>query len=186
MTKAESLDQTPATKASEVKRFTTQYVQAEDRMQILVERKSGDVQVLWLTRRLLNNLVPTLLDKVVTAPADPSVPKPKAEAVQKFTQAAAVGNLKKQKNVQPSAQDSDHHHVPLITSVDITVGSKALELVFKSDGDVTEQSLRFANVPLRQWLSIVHSRYRVAGWSEPFWPDWITSPPPEVNTERLN
>jgi hypothetical protein len=186
MTKADSLDLAADAQASKAKRFTTQYVPLEDRIQILVERTSDDVQVLWLTRRLLNKLVPTLLDKLVKAPVDPSVPKPKVEAVQQFTQAAAVGNLKKQKNVLPSSQEPGNHEATLIKSVDVTVRPKSLELIFKSDVGVQKQSLEFEEAPLRQWLSILHSRYRVAGWSEPFWPSWITSPAPAVNTERLN
>lgn len=171
---------------SEVHRFTTRYDVSEDRFQILVEMEGGEVQVLWLTRRLLNNLVPVLLEKLESGPVVKNVPAPKSQAVQKFAQAAAVGGLKKQKSVTPPTKTSEEPSHALITSVDLKVSQRALSLTFKS-GQTLAQSLQLTEPALRQWLGIIHKQYQAAGWSEALWPAWMLVDSQESPSDlRLN
>jgi len=157
---------------SAVNRFTTLFDPAEDRIKLLLELKTGEVQVLWLTRRLLNRLLPPLLGGLEAAPAVQTVPKPQAQAVQRFNQAAAVGGMQRQKAVTPTREAPQKQIAMLVTSVDIRAGQSNRILDLKGGKDIL-QSLPFSEEALRQWLDVVHSQYRNAGWSEPFWPSWM-------------
>jgi len=156
---------------SDVNRFTTKYDLTQDRIQLLVELQDGTVCVLWLTRRLLNYLVPTLFEKLEAGRRIKDAPSPQAHAVQKFAQAAAVSGLKKQKPVEPPEKIEESRSA-LVTAVDLKTSPKALSLSFKS-GQKLVQSLQLTEPVLRQWLEVVQKQYHAAGWSEALWPDWM-------------
>jgi hypothetical protein len=162
-------------------RFTTRYAPSEDRISLALELSEEEVQVLWLTRRLLNRMLPHLiqvLDKrasevsVDTASASGKPVRAQKEAVQRFSQEAAVGAIERQPGVGAGGQRPKDNVAYLVTSVDIHTGPKSLSLDFKC-GEETLHSLPFGENALRQWLSILHSQYRAGDWEEAFWPGWI-------------
>lgn len=167
-------------------RFTTRYLPSEDRVQLMLELPEEKVQVLWLTRRLLNRMLPhliRLLDEnapsVVSAARAVPTGQEKAsrtpkEALQRFSQEAAVSAIERQPAVGAGGQRPEGNISYLVTSVDVNTGPKNLSLDFKS-GEEVLHSLPFGENALRQWLSILHSQYRTGGWEEPFWPTWIPS-----------
>ena len=172
-----------------VHRFTTRYVAAEDRLRLSVELKQGEVRVLWLTRRLLNRLVPRLLERLdgpgaAAPPAGTAAPE-KARVVQQFTQAAAVGAIRKQPAVAPSEATPQRQMAYVVTEVDIRSGPRALVLDLKGAADMV-QPLPFTEEALRQWLGVVKSQYEAGGWREALWPDWMEAPEPAQAARHLN
>lgn len=157
-----------------VKRFTTQYIPSEDRIQIRLETKSDGVQVLWVTRRLLNNLLPVLFKRfsleTINLPAD-NVPR--VRAIQRFSQSAAVGKIKAQKPVEDSQSKPLKDTNVLVSAIDVKILKSSVELVFKNDARGKCFPIKFHETMMRQWLGILYSRYQVAGWRESFWPDWM-------------
>jgi hypothetical protein len=175
---------------SEVHRFTTKYNPAEDRIQLLLELKDGNVQVLWLTRSLLNLLLPRLLGLLDQAPqiSEPTAGPPspqKAKVVQKFAQQAAVSTIQRQPSVAPSDKTPQRGVAVLVTEVDLRTAPKSLALDFKS-GAHKLQSLPFSEGALRQWLSVVHKQYGLGQWQENFWPEWMTSTENADAVKHLN
>lgn len=174
---------------SEVHRFTTRYVAVEDRVALSIELKDGTVRLLWLTRRLLNRLVPRLLDRLIAEPqwghpAAVSTPQ-RNKVVQKFTQQAAVSGIQRQPAVVPSEKTPQRGVAIVITEIDILTGPQSLALAFKGGKDVL-QSLPFSEEALRQWLGVVYLQYKVGGWRETFWPDWMEAPEPQEAARHLN
>ena len=160
-------------------RFTTRFDTAEDRIQLLLELPEDKVQILWLTRRLLNRMLPHLLNRLqgtgpAAVPADaPATPgAPASEAVQRFQQEAAVSAIVRQPAVAPSEKTPAERVAYVVTSVDVRTGPTALVLDFKG-GEQVLHSLPFGEDALRQWLSIVYSQYKAGDWQEGFWPGWI-------------
>ena len=161
-------------------RFTSRYDQAEDRIQILLERPEEGVLTLWLTRRLLNRLLPPLLARLEgkgpvagSGKAGETAPQGQPAAVQRFQQEAAVSAIQRQPAVSPDPEAPPAERIAyLVTAVDIRTGTSAVVLDFKC-GEELLHSLPFGGDTLRQWLGIIHSQYRTAKWAEPFWPDWI-------------
>lgn len=157
-----------------VKRFTTQYISSEDRIQIRLETKSDGVQVLWVTRRLLNNLLPVLFKRfaagVIDLRADTA---PRVRAIQRFSQSAAVGRIKSPKPVEACQSNSSKEGDILVTSVEVKIMKSSVELVFRDEAGIKRFPIKFHETLMRQWLGIIYSRYKVANWKESFWPDWM-------------
>ncbi len=147
-------------------RVTTEYQEVEDRLRLSGELPDGSTIVLWLTQRLVGRLVPHLcgwLEKQTKAGAP-------VDLVQGFAQQAALASLES----QPRVEAGSGSQTWLVQSIDLTAGEGFLVLVFKPDPQgaaVTRLTLQVQ--PLRQWLGIVLSQFRRAGWPLAVWPDWV-------------
>lgn len=150
-----------------LQRFTTEYVETEDRLRLTGETATGDTLILWLTQRLLGRLLPHLFVWLAQQTGEDL----RGDLLQEFAQQSALNALEPQVAVQaqPAAREW------LVQSVDITSGDEALRLTFKApSGDSgTAVSLMTARQPLRQWLHIVHEQYRKAQWPLTQWPEWM-------------
>lgn len=164
-------------------RFTTRYEMSEDRIKLSLELSGKNVQVLWLTRRLLNRILPHLLGRLQgigpIAPAPSNMESQAAtagssDAAQRFNQEAAVSAITRQPAVASSEKTPAGPVAFLITSVDVCTSPATMFLDFKC-GEQRLHRLPFGEDVLRQWLSIIYSQYRVGGWDETFWPNWIHS-----------
>lgn len=159
----------------ELQRFTTEYVDVEDRIRLSGESAPGEAEVLWLTRRLVDRLVPHLcawLEKqgrMGLIPEDAGV----ADAMQGFALQAALQSLVPQPPVAPEQARSSR----LVQSVDVTAGDDALHLVFRG-GDDARVSLVLQVQALRQWLGILHAQCAAGEWPLEAWPSWLTEPIP--------
>lgn len=174
---------------SKVHRFTTRYVAVEDRIRLSIELKDGTVQLLWLTRRLLNRLLPRLLNRLagdiqMAQPATVSTPR-RDKVVQKFTQQAAVGAIQPQPAVVPSENTPQRGIAVVVTKVEILTGPRSLVLAFRGGADIL-QSLPFTEEALRQWLGVLYIQYKTGEWREAFWPEWMEAPDPEDAVRHLN
>jgi len=169
-----------------LRRFTTDYVATEDRIRIRGELASGDKQVFWLTRPLLDRLVRALaawLERsgagASAAPAADAAANPAREmAAQRFAQQAARASLDRHEPVLAEARTANW----LVRSIDLSQNRREVRLTFKSydrPADAAAQpgdaAAGVAMVPpvLRQWLGILHDKYREAGWPAGAFPSWI-------------
>lgn len=164
-------------------RFTTRYEMSEDRVKLSLELPDDNVQILWMTRRLLSRMVPHLLDRlqgigpIASGPTETQqqAMAGNSDAVQRFNQEAAVSAIARQPAVTPSEKTPAGPVAYLITSIDVRSGPQVIVLDFKS-GERVLHSLPLGEDALRQWLSIVYSQYKAGGWNEAFWPNWIHGP----------
>lgn len=165
-----------------LQRITTEYVELEDRIRLSGESEEGQTIVLWLTQRLLSQVITHLVGLIEKQSADPSQPLGEDETttsslMQGFAQQAAEAALVPEQPVQ--AADSSQNW--LIQEVDIALSAEgALALVFKQElAGASQQSedgkvsLTVAAEQLRQWLSIVHAQWQRAGWPLSIWPTWM-------------
>ena len=149
-----------------LQRITTEYVETEDRIRLSGACEDGAVVQLWLTRRLMDRLLPMLLKWLGQEAGEGA----RAEIMQEFAQQAARAALEP----QPSVHAQDDTSI-LVQAVDVTTGDNALGLAFKSSpqGDASHR-IGFEPLALRQWLNIVHDQYRKAEWPLDGWPVWFT------------
>lgn len=168
---------------TDLHRFTTDYVDIEDRIRISGELQSGEKRVFWLTRRLLDRLVPPLaawVEKQADPPEARSSADPvKTAATRSFAQQAARAEVPRQRPVDPgTAPDSW-----LVRSVDLSQSTSLVRLTFKNHetakgaeppADAAEVRVPMTPTVLRQWLGIVHDKYRKAGWPTQAFPRWVT------------
>lgn len=155
-----------------LQRFTTEYVELEDRIRVSGELANGDTVVLWLTQRLLNRLVPHLTAwlarQVAPASSIPSVQASYQDIMQGFAQQAARTQLVPEPPVRASSPMAAWR----VCAVDITQGEDAVVLTFKAEA-VAHATLTLAAQPLRQWLSIVFEQFLRGEWPTTAWPAWM-------------
>ncbi|PHS19413.1 MAG: hypothetical protein COA78_00880 [Blastopirellula sp.] len=164
-----------------VTRFTTRYDHAEDRICLLIELKDSTSSRLWLTRRLLNRLVPETVKVVDTithraVSDDPSM----LERAHQFDQQAAVGAIK----AQPPVVAEDDARL-LVSKIAIRARRGRL-LIDLGVGNEIRQTLSFNSAELRQWISVLYDCYTRAQWSEDMWPSWVSLARSEPVPARLN
>jgi hypothetical protein len=154
----------------ELRRLTTRYDPKEDRLKLVGEVKPGQTIVLWFTQRMMNSLV-TALAKHLEKTSDPlkNTDAVQSNLKQTFAQQRAHADLPKQAPVK--AMDSLESW--LVQTVDIKSKPSGIRLRFRGETEEQQTQVELAQVPLRQWLNIVHGQYRKAGWSTSVWPVWI-------------
>ena len=154
-------------------RFTTEYVDHEDRMRVSAALPGDEVAVMWLTKRLLDRLVLHLASLLEQQTAQAPLP----EVQQTFAQQAAivshVQNSKEQQQVPVQPQKAQTVREWLVLEVDITPAEHGVSLRFRGAQADQKIELGMPAVLLRQWLAIVHGQYKRAQWPLDSWPTWM-------------
>ncbi len=168
---------------STLKRITTAYVELEDRIRLTGELANGDTEVLWLTQRLVNRLVPYLtawLERQIDpTSATPSVHGAHQDIVQGFAQQAACAQLTPKPPVQPPSSQPGWR----VSAVDISQRKAAVVMTFRGEAE-ERATLILAAQPLRQWLGIVFEQSLRGEWSITSWPAWMETRAPAQATGR--
>ena len=164
-----------------LQRITTEYIDLEDRVRLAGETADGERVVLWLTRRLLDRLLPHLLGWLEKRHV-PTTSRLYEEARQGFAQEAARAGLKPEPAVSTSAANRGW----LVTAVDVNADDQRVLLNFKGQAEVDQIWLVVEEAPLRQWLGIIHALYIGASWPLSLWPAWMSTPDkPAEQPQRL-
>lgn len=168
---------------SALQRLTTQYIECEDRIRLTGEVEAGEGSrrsvVLWLTRRLMDRLLPPLFDWL----SQQGVTAPRSEVLQSFAQEAARASLAPQPPVEAGPESSAWR----VERIDLTRTGEGVYLVFRG-GEAQVAELMLTPQALRQWLSIVQDQYRQGEWSTKGWPEWMEEAqrPPPSGAARLH
>lgn len=165
----------------ELQRITTEFIDHEDRIRLCGEVGANQSVVMWLTQRLLDRLVPFLLNWLeqqtgVSAGVGADV---RTEVVNSFAQQAALASMTHQAPVQAHMAQQAW----LVHAVDVTVNQDVVRLTFKGAGPAQQgASVSMQAQPLRQWLGILHEQCLRAGWASAsadhtgprsIWPEWM-------------
>ena len=137
--------------AQQLKRITTGYSVAEDRILLVGEDiASGRVEI-WLTQRIIIRLLPVLF-QFLLAPATPAKDGPAASL--------ATGQSE---TLAPRL---------LVLKIDLKLRVQAADLIFwGADGERCAVTL--SKVQLQQWLVALFAAFKKAGWPLTVWPDWM-------------
>jgi hypothetical protein len=166
---------TPIVPDEAVRRFTTEYVVAEDRLRLALERGDDSIAALWLTRRLVRRLVPQIVKVVDALPRlrGGGQMTPPSDNAQRRNQLDALGKIEQQApvlaGILPEGMESH-----LITGLGVRMTKGAVLIDFKV-GEEIVQTLPFSEAALRQWLGLLHLNFRKGEWVEDIWPKWITA-----------
>jgi hypothetical protein len=147
-----------------LKRLSTLYVDREDRLRLTGQTADGAPEVIWLTQRLLQRLIPLLLQWLEQR--DPNVAR--VQVLRTWAQEKARAELVRQPPIRPRADSRTW----VAQSVDVAQRARGVRLTFNGATD-EHAVVAFAAKGLRQWLNIVHAAYLKAAWPLDVWPDWI-------------
>ena len=155
-------------------RITAEYVAQEDRIRLSGERAGAEPLTIWVSRRLLNRLLPVLLQWLERSGGTlPAVNLSHAETRQSFALQAARAGLAPQAPVRVK-QGAESW---LAQSVDFASTTSAVRLTFKAADDQAA-TLALNSQQLRQWLSILHDLWLKAEWQGEVWPQWVREAAP--------
>lgn len=136
-------------------RFTTQYVDTEDRLRISGATSDGDVVVIWLVQRLLNRLMPRLAQWLT-------------DHDNKLHSSSRTEELKRLQQPAPAVDAASESISWLARSVDIASGDAGVALTFHGEAG-QQATIHLPAVPVRRWLGIVYAQYAKAEWPEDTW-----------------
>lgn len=151
-----------------LQRLTTEYVNTEDRVRLRGERVGNTPLTLWLTRRLLDRLIPHLtcwLEQQIGG-------TPRGDVLLGFAQEAATRQLGHELPVAASPDGETW----LVESVDMQTERGRVKLLLRTGTDQCV-GVDFEVLVLRQWLSILYRSYRQADWPAAVWPVWMEVKP---------
>lgn len=170
----------PATPAGpELKRVTTEYVDAEDRLRLSGETGDGGVLVLWMTQRMVNRLIGALAQWLEKQSGD-VLP---VEIAQGVAMKTAMSSLPPSPPVKPKQNETVASY--LVQTVDLNFSPARCVLKFKTAATGPEQArLAFDAKHLRWWLGILRNLYGRAGWPTQSWPDWLAENKKPAGEER--
>lgn len=156
-----------------LQRFTTDYLETEDRIRLAGDGGDGAPLVIWLTQRMLKRLLPPLLRWLEAGGAAAH-----AGALQAFAQQAARAEQQPQPRVL-AAEDSRSW---VAQAADVTTTPTALALALRG-GPGDSAMLHMDAKLLRQWLGILYEADRKAEWGLA-WPAWLRdgAAPPDAGT----
>lgn len=144
-----------------LQRITSEYVDSEDRLRLRGALGEGDTVVLWLTRRLLDRMVPHLIDWLSQQP-EPVIPP-----------------VTEPGGVTPPVPATAEAQIWLVDRIDLTFAPGALTLTFFGPG-AAQCGLVLTPLALRQWLEILLRQYRQGEWPEAVWAPFVKSFPQEA------
>lgn len=167
-----------------VTRITGSYDQDEDRIRFAVLDAEEKPLALWITQRLANRLVRSLvglLEREVTARSEPRA----RSSVQLWQQTRA--DLSMKKGTTP-IQAPPETALDLIKEIKIRPGADQVILEFNCKGSESV-ALPLGLMQLRQFLRMLFRLYGKAEWStEEIWPVWFEEDAgrPQASPCRLN
>jgi hypothetical protein len=156
-----------------IQRFTTIYSVAEDRLKLSIELKGGETKLLWLTRRLMERVIPELVKIIDRQARRRAMQQPSPTSFDNFqrkTQMQALGKITPQEAVLADRPDES----VLVSAITLRQGPQGLSLIFLDGSKAPCVNVPFNEPLLRQWLVVLHQNYTVAGWKDAVWPDWMS------------
>jgi len=159
-----------STDPSGLGRITVKYVEREDRIRLAGQSSRGVAVIVWVTRRLLDRLLPRLVQRLENSPNVEREDAPRANAMQRFAQQAAKTLSAPQAPVPASAAADQW----LAHSVDVSFAPRRVRLSFSGD-DARRLDVSLEEGRLRQLLNILYEMYRRADWPTNAWPQWVRS-----------
>jgi hypothetical protein len=158
-------ENTPRVPPVSIETLTLRYIPDQDRFRVDAKtRGNNDFLRLWLTRRLVDRLVPQLFSSM----GSPEKSTVSDDIRQSVAQRKAMAH--KQKVNAVSMPESAPEW--LVREVKLSNHPRGVRVVFVGPKD-TQAAIFFGRQQLRQWLSIVRHTYGQAGWSVDVFPEWM-------------
>lgn len=166
-----------------VQTFTARYDPVEDRICLNAVDASGAKQAIYLTRRLMDQIIP-----VVAKHLEEKTPKGvPADVVQSMTQERLRQARQAETPADPVQVDAE---TPRWLCTTIRLQKQPAGLTLTLNGEVpTEAQIPLADPHLRSILDILRNSYAKAGWDPRVFPDWLNpkdTPPGQGAQLRLN
>ena len=157
---------------NKLKRITSEYIEAEDRIRIAGLTEKEESLSLWLTMRLTSRLVTHCV--ALLAEHGPEIKKTATNDerlknnLQGIVQQSAEQDIVKELRVSVAKNSQSI----LIREIDVKTSDVGVVMAFKED-ETSSYELRLEGQQLRQWLGMLYLIWQKAEWPPHVWPDWM-------------
>ncbi|WP_156899641.1 hypothetical protein [Marinobacterium litorale] len=180
-----------------ISRITTEYIPQEDRVRLSgqINDQSEAVCVLWLTQRLLRQLVPVIIKwleprvvETVSLKDETAGTEGVASTGRSRTAAAGAKRERTQQNDSSSRRQlsdqtesvepvrgNQESETWLVYSLNLQQSSDGMRLVFRSQDSSTEVCMPLNEEHLERWMGILMDCFLRGSWPLDQWPDWMTA-----------
>ena len=168
---------------SRIQRFSSVYIDSEDRIRLTGKTDDDAVLGCMLTMRLLRRLVPHLLKTLeleetreVASVATAQTRQETAASSASNELAQGMAQLRAQSAIKPESPVNLPESEPpwLAHAVDIAANEQQVLRTFR-DGNEASLQVQLDGTQLRQWLGILFHLWVKAEWPTDLWPEWIKS-----------
>jgi hypothetical protein len=157
-------------------RYTTEYIELEDRLRVSAISAEGGVVVVWVTRRLSDRLIAQLC-RLFDQPGESMRANTIHDVQQSFAQMAAMSNhaqqVQQQAVVAVKPKEQESAQAWLILEIDIKWTDALVTLICKGSTPQQTLTLNMNTTQLRQWMGIMLGQYARAQWPTGAFPDWF-------------
>ena len=155
-----------------LRRITTEYIEAEDRIRIVGLTEKNETLSLWLPMRLTSRLVAHCI--ALLGKHSPELEKASTNDDQlKNNLQGLVQHSAEQEIVeQPAVSVTENSLSLLIKEINVTTSNGGVLMSFK-ENETSSYELYLESNQLRQWLGMLHFIWQKADWPPHVWPDWI-------------
>ena len=160
----------------QLQRLTTMYVPAEDRLRLTGVDQCNSLHALWVTHRMAVQLVAQLF-KHTDIPAQKVALAPYADAVKAMQFDKAKSMQSPTPPVQPPAEEPGW----LVHTITLRRTSPIL-LVICEGNEGHQAEIPLTPVLLNQWLGVLYTNFKRAGWAMDNWPHWFLEAQRPVST----
>ena len=179
----------------EVTRATLAFDKTEDRISLTCAFKDHDNVILWLTARLVRQLVPHLMELTSQLPANHSassqdgvVAERDLETGDSFSDEAPEGKpggIQKSRTAEPPVIAEAGGPSRVVTAVDITNSAMLVKLGFRDDKGDAAVLLSLEHMQLAQWLEGVQQCFVQGDWPMDCWQDPVGKDLSRAATQRV-
>lgn len=158
--------------STHLERVTTEYDAAEDRIRLSATTSAGETVTLWLTQRMMSQIIAHLITWLEDSEPQPQAKKAQPAQVQPAVQSFAQQTATATQRSTPPVQAAPQSRAWLVKEMNIRRRKDVVGLLFGRPGGGVEQFI-LDRTYLRQWLNILYRKWQTAAWPMQIWPDWI-------------
>lgn len=159
-----------------LKRFSTQYKGADDRVLLTGEDKEGATVSLWLTQRLLLKTIPVLTNWLQKNNAADLKTGDNSEQAREMAQVFTRKPVQPRVPVSPTQSTNEpvteFQEPHLVNNIDLNLKENLMRLRFRQ-GEQELGNVAMNSHQLRQWLAVLQVMWKKAGWPGHIWPPWL-------------
>ena len=176
-----------------VTRATLAYNQTQDRISLTCALKNEECVVLWLTARLVTQLVPHLCQALTQVPdalttnGDPAVTDndaPTSAEAPSRDKTPVAGSAQEPAPEAPVVAGADSA-AWVVTAIDLTNGPMLVQLGFRDDQGHAPVLLSLEHTQLAEWSEGLKNCYAQAGWPMDCWHMPASASPQSHATRRV-
>jgi hypothetical protein len=155
-----------------LKRITSEYIEAEDRIRIAGLTEKNEALSLWFTMRLTSRLVTHCVALIGSNGTELKKAATNDEQVKNNLQGMVQQSAEQEIVREPAVTVTKDSPSLLIKEIDLKTSSGGIIMVFK-ENETSSYELYLEGQQLRQWLGMLYLIWQKAEWPLHVWPEWM-------------